>query len=102
MAEAVTTSTRKCCGSTWPGPHQPKCTRKGGRRTTTGPAPNRSAGRHGQIWDDCAKQAEHDGEPMSQFVGEAITRELARRRRLHNPDCPTCYPTPDATADGPR
>lgn len=43
--------------------------------------PPRAAGRIGQIWDDCVDQARADGETMTAFVTEAITRELARRRR---------------------
>lgn len=41
----------------------------------------RAAGRHGQVWDDCVAQAAADGQSMTEFVAEAITRELARRQR---------------------
>jgi hypothetical protein len=55
---------------------------KGGRpRNPNGVDPTRSAGRHGKIWDDCMAQAKADGQTMTLFVGEAITRELARRQR---------------------
>lgn len=40
----------------------------------------RAAGRHGAIWDECAEQAKADGESMTEFVAEAIARELRRRR----------------------
>jgi len=43
--------------------------------------PTRAAGRHGQIWDDCVVRAANDGQTMTAFVAEAITRELARRER---------------------
>jgi hypothetical protein len=41
----------------------------------------RTAGRHGVIWDECVEQAKADGQSMTEFVAEAIERELARRRR---------------------
>lgn len=43
--------------------------------------PPRAAGRIGSIWDECVAQAKVDGDTMTAFVTEAITRELARRRR---------------------
>ena len=41
----------------------------------------RVAGRIGAVWDECMAQAQADGQTMTAFVTEAITRELARRRR---------------------
>lgn len=49
-------------------------------RPATGETPKRNV-RIGGIWDECVTQAEADGESMTQFVAEALTRELARRRR---------------------
>jgi hypothetical protein len=43
--------------------------------------PPRAAGRIGPVWDECVAQAKNDGQTMTAFVVEAITRELARRRR---------------------
>lgn len=43
--------------------------------------PPRAAGRIGPIWDECKAQAAADGQTMTAFVTEAITRELGRRRR---------------------
>lgn len=43
--------------------------------------PPRAAGRIGRLWDDCTTQATTDGESMTDFVKEALRRELARRRR---------------------
>lgn len=43
--------------------------------------PPRTAGRIGAIWDTCVRQAKADGQSMTAFVEEAITRELARRQR---------------------
>lgn len=41
----------------------------------------RAAGRHGAVWDECVEQAKADGQSMTEFIAEAITRELDRRRR---------------------
>jgi hypothetical protein len=60
----------------------PPAPRKRGRPITTGTTPQRNAGRHGKIWDDCVKQADADGQTMTDFVRDAITRELDRRRNL--------------------
>lgn len=73
---------RTCCASYNGGKHQPDCTSRGGRPVTTGETPVRNAGRHGRIWDDCAAQAAADGQTMTTFVREAITRELDRRLEL--------------------
>jgi hypothetical protein len=43
---------------------------------------NRSAGRQGPIWDACVDRAKADEQTMTDFVREAITRELARRQLL--------------------
>lgn len=75
-------SARKCCRSYVGHPHHPTCTRKGGRPVTTGETPPRQAGRHGKIWDDCEQQAAADGQTMTAFVRDAITRELTRRRNI--------------------
>ena len=55
------------------------------------------------LWDDCAARAKDDGETMTDFVKEALRRELARRERtgrrrvgMHVEDC-DCL---DATAVG--
>lgn len=79
MTSPPQAQTRSCCTSYNGYPHQPDCTRRGGRPTTTGTTPTRHV-RIGKVWDDCAAQAETDGEKMVDFVREAITRELARRR----------------------
>lgn len=62
--------------------HTPTCGSRGGRPVTTGTAdtPNRSAGRHGQIWEDCVTQARADGQTMTAFVAAALRRELDYRR----------------------
>jgi hypothetical protein len=61
--------------------HQPGCASKGGRPVTTGETKTRTAGRIGQIWDDCADRAKADGETMTDFVTTAITNELRLRRQ---------------------
>lgn len=86
---------RACCISYNGYPHDPTCTRKGGRPVTTGETPPRQAGRHGKIWDDCEAQAKTDGQTMTDFVREAITRELARRRALDRPGTPQWAGPPD-------
>lgn len=58
----------------------PPAPRKRGRPVTTGGTPQRNAGRHGKIWDDCVAQAEANGETMTDFVRRAITAELGRSR----------------------
>jgi hypothetical protein len=50
-------------------------------RKEGGVNPARSAGRHGQIWEDCEKQAKGDGQTMTEFVAAALARELAIRQR---------------------
>lgn len=86
---------RNCCDSYNGYPHHADCTRKGGRPVTTGETPPRQAGRHGKIWDDCEKQARADGQTMTDFVRDAITRELARRRALDRPGTPQWAGPPD-------
>ncbi len=49
-------------------------------RPATGITPKRNV-RIGPLWDDCEAQARDDDETMTAFVVEALTRELARRRR---------------------
>jgi hypothetical protein len=61
---------------------QPRPPRSPGRPSVKGGQydPPRGAGRIGPIWDECKAQAEADGDTMTAFVTEAITRELRRRQ----------------------
>lgn len=52
------------------------------QQAATRPDPIRDAGQHGQVWDDCAAQAVADNQTMTDFVRDAITRELDRRRSI--------------------
>lgn len=81
MTDPPAAKERRCCTSYVNYPHQPTCTSKGGRTpTAAGTAPNRNIRIHDADWDPCVAQANADGQPISVFVREAITRELTRRR----------------------
>lgn len=72
---------RRCCDTPLNLSHRRDCPGRGGRKVTTGTAPARPAGRHSDdIWDPCVLRAAADGQNMSQFVGDAIRRELALRQ----------------------
>ena len=71
---------RSCCTSYNGYAHQPDCTRKGGRPVTTGASRVRHLRIRDAEWEPCAEQASTDGQTMADFVREALTRELARRR----------------------
>ena len=61
---------------------EPTPKNKGGRPRNPAMPPTRAAGRHGKIWDHCVAQAAADGQTMTDFVRDAITRELTRRRNV--------------------
>jgi hypothetical protein len=77
--------------------------RNKGGRPSKGNHPTRSAGRHGQIWEECVEQAKADGQDMTAFVRDAITRELDRRRlAAHRASqaAATTYPCQQADRSG--